>query len=46
MAKPDWEAIESAYRAGALSVRAIAKRYGLPRGCVVCPCDSKTLSGT
>ncbi|WP_342221952.1 hypothetical protein [Candidatus Fukatsuia endosymbiont of Tuberolachnus salignus] len=27
MAKPDWEAIESAYRAGALSVRAIAKRY-------------------
>ncbi|WP_342221919.1 hypothetical protein [Candidatus Fukatsuia endosymbiont of Tuberolachnus salignus] len=30
MAKPDWEAIESAYRAGVLSVRAIAKRYQVP----------------
>lgn len=26
---PDWEAIESAYRAGLLSIRAIADRYGV-----------------
>lgn len=29
MAKPDWEAIESAYRAGSLSIRAIAEKYGV-----------------
>ncbi|WP_291969456.1 hypothetical protein [Candidatus Symbiopectobacterium sp.] len=28
MAKPDWEAIESAYRAGVLSLREIAAQYG------------------
>lgn len=27
--QPDWEAIERAYRAGQLSVRAIAERYGV-----------------
>ncbi|WP_339057098.1 hypothetical protein [Candidatus Regiella endosymbiont of Tuberolachnus salignus] len=27
MATPDWEAIEAAYRAGSLSIRAIGKRY-------------------
>ncbi|MCE0801995.1 hypothetical protein LVQ77_17055 [Buttiauxella sp. S04-F03] len=29
MTKPDWEAIESAYRAGVLSVREIASHHGL-----------------
>ena len=29
MAKPDWEAIESAYRAGVLSVRELAGKYGI-----------------
>lgn len=29
MAKPDWEAIESAYRAGSLSIRAIAEKHGV-----------------
>lgn len=29
MSKPDWEAIESAYRAGALSVRELAGKYGI-----------------
>jgi len=29
MATPDWEAIESAYRAGSLSIRAIAERHGV-----------------
>ena len=28
MSQPDWEAIERAYRAGSLSIRAIAERYG------------------
>lgn len=28
MSNPDWEAIERAYRAGSLSIRAIAERYG------------------
>lgn len=28
MSKPDWEAIERAFRAGSLSIRAIAERYG------------------
>lgn len=29
MSKPDWEAIESAYRAGSLSVRAIGEKHGV-----------------
>lgn len=29
MATPDWEAIESAYRAGSLSIRAIAEKNGV-----------------
>lgn len=29
MAAPDWEAIESAYRAGSLSIRAIADKHGV-----------------
>lgn len=29
MAKPDWEAIESAYRAGLMSVREIASQHGI-----------------
>lgn len=29
MATPDWEAIESAYRAGSLSIRAIADKHGV-----------------
>jgi len=29
MTKPDWEAIESAYRAGSLSVRAIGEKHGV-----------------
>lgn len=29
MASPDWEAIESAYRAGSLSIRAIAEKHGV-----------------
>ncbi|HEO9917524.1 TPA: putative DNA-binding transcriptional regulator [Enterobacter asburiae] len=29
MSKPDWEAIESAYRAGVLSVRELAGKYGI-----------------
>jgi hypothetical protein len=29
MTKPDWEAIESTYRAGSLSIRAIAEKHGV-----------------
>jgi hypothetical protein len=29
MTKPDWEAIESAYRAGSLSIRAIGEKHGV-----------------
>ncbi|CAI2464498.1 Uncharacterised protein [Serratia ficaria] len=29
MTKPDWEAIESAYRAGLMSVREIASQHGI-----------------
>ena len=29
---PDWEAIERAYRAGSLSIRAIADKHGLTEG--------------
>lgn len=35
MAKqPDWEAIESAYRAGSLSIRVIADKYGTKEGTI------------
>jgi hypothetical protein len=32
MAKPDWEAIESAYRAGVMSLRELAGKYGISQG--------------
>lgn len=32
--QPDWEAIERAYRAGQLSIRAIAERHGVTEGAV------------
>lgn len=31
---PDWEAIESAYRAGSLSIRSIAEKYGITEGAI------------
>lgn len=34
MATPDWEAIESAYRAGLLSVREIASQHGITHGAI------------
>ncbi|WP_413730808.1 hypothetical protein [Sodalis sp. RH22] len=34
MTKPDWEAIESAYRAGLLSVREIASQHGITHGAI------------
>lgn len=34
MASPDWEAIESAYRAGLLSVREIASQHGITHGAI------------
>ncbi|MGY0156374.1 hypothetical protein ACVQK1_09365 [Edwardsiella tarda] len=34
MAKPDWEAIESAYRAGVLSLREIAEQHGITHGAI------------
>ncbi len=34
MAKPDWEAIESAYRAGLLSLREIASQHGISEGAI------------
>ncbi|HBQ8756693.1 TPA: hypothetical protein L9B17_003976 [Klebsiella quasipneumoniae] len=34
MAKPDWEAIESAYRAGVLSLRDIGDQYGVTEGAI------------
>ena len=34
MAKPDWEAIESAYRAGLLSLREIASNHGISEGAI------------
>ncbi|QCT20827.1 hypothetical protein FEM41_14815 [Jejubacter calystegiae] len=34
MAKPDWEAIESAYRAGVLSLREIGAQYGITEGAI------------
>ncbi|HCI4499776.1 TPA: hypothetical protein NO768_000361 [Klebsiella pneumoniae] len=34
MATPDWEAIESAYRAGVLSLRDIGDKYGVTEGAI------------
>lgn len=34
MANPDWEAIESAYRAGVLSLREIGAKYGVTEGAI------------
>lgn len=34
MATPDWEAIESAYRAGVLSLRDIGAQYGVTEGAI------------
>lgn len=34
MAAPDWEAIESAYRAGLLSIREIASQHGITHGAI------------
>ncbi|EMC1808322.1 hypothetical protein ACNEVU_001003 [Escherichia coli] len=34
MATPDWEAIESAYRAGVLSLREIASQHGISEGAI------------
>lgn len=30
--RPDWEAIESAYRAGVISLREIASQHGISEG--------------
>jgi len=34
MAKPDWEAIETAYRAGVMSLREIASQNGISEGAI------------
>lgn len=34
MSKPDWEAIESAYRAGLMSLREIASQHGISEGAI------------
>lgn len=34
MTKPDWEAIESAYRAGLMSIREIASHHGITHGAI------------
>jgi uncharacterized protein YjcR len=34
MAKPDWEAIETAYRAGMMSLREIAAQHGISEGAI------------
>ncbi|WP_435930077.1 hypothetical protein [Dryocola sp. BD613] len=34
MAKPDWEAIESAYRAGLMSIREIASQHGITHSAI------------
>ncbi len=34
MAKPDWEAIETAYRAGVMSLREIASQHGISEGAI------------
>jgi hypothetical protein len=31
---PDWEAIESAYRAGVMSLREIASQHGISEGAI------------
>lgn len=35
MSKPDWEAIETAYRAGVMSLREIASQHGISEGAIV-----------
>ncbi|WP_241640016.1 hypothetical protein [Rosenbergiella epipactidis] len=35
MATPDWEAIESAYRAGSLPLRAIGEKYGINHATII-----------
>ena len=37
MAKPDWEAIETAYRAGVMSLREIASQHGISEGAIPTP---------
>ena len=39
--RPDWEAIESAYRAGSLSIRAIGEKYGVSEGTIRSRAKSK-----
>lgn len=34
MATPDWEAIETAYRAGMMSLREIAAQHGISEGAI------------
>ncbi|WP_208952084.1 hypothetical protein [Rahnella sp. ChDrAdgB13] len=34
MTKPDWEAIESAYRAGLMSIRELASQHGITHGAI------------
>ncbi|ENQ2770515.1 TPA: hypothetical protein ACH1H3_002148, partial [Klebsiella pneumoniae] len=34
MATPDWEAIETAYRAGVMSLREIASQHGISEGAI------------
>ncbi|HIF0602414.1 TPA: hypothetical protein ACXYQ0_001779 [Klebsiella pneumoniae] len=34
MSKPDWEAIETAYRAGVMSLREIASQHGISEGAI------------
>lgn len=34
MSKPDWEAIETAYRAGVMSLREIAAQHGISEGAI------------
>ncbi len=34
MNKPDWEAIETAYRAGVMSLREIASQHGISEGAI------------
>ncbi|CZW65294.1 Uncharacterised protein [Enterobacter hormaechei] len=34
MRKPDWEAIETAYRAGVMSLREIASQHGISEGAI------------
>jgi len=43
MALPHWEAIESAYRAGLLSIREIASQHGITHGDVYKLMDVRTV---